>query len=105
MRGVVRTGRWARLSTGRETNLLSSHAGRSDASDGRQNTQQATPTVGTDMENQPARRTQNTTLSRYERPSARISFTVSVRTAITVPKMARPTTKRVSKSHQREARR
>jgi len=34
--GSIRTGRWARLSAGREVNLLSSHAGRSGAPDGRQ---------------------------------------------------------------------
>ena len=37
-----------------EVALLSSHAGRSGAPDRRQNTQQATPKVGTDVENQPA---------------------------------------------------
>ena len=37
----------------------------SGAPNGRHNTQQATPTVGTDMENQPARRHQIMTLSRY----------------------------------------
>ena len=44
--GSIRTGRWARLSAGREVTLLSSHAGRSGAPDGRQNTQQATQHCG-----------------------------------------------------------
>jgi len=61
VRGVVRTGRWARLSAGLEVNLLSSHAGRSGAPNGWQNTQQATPQVGTVMENQPARHHQHDT--------------------------------------------
>jgi hypothetical protein len=50
---------------GREVNLLSSHAGRSGAPDGRQNTQQATQTAGTVMQNQPAGQARSMTLSRY----------------------------------------
>jgi hypothetical protein len=59
--GVVRTGRWARLSAGLEVNLLSSHAGRSGAPNEWQNTQQATPLAGTAMENQPIRHHQHDT--------------------------------------------
>jgi hypothetical protein len=61
VRGVVRTGRWARLSAGLEVNLLSSHAGRSGAPNEWQNTQQATPLAGTAMENQPIRHHQHAT--------------------------------------------
>ena len=56
VRGVVRTGRWARLSAGREVTLLSSHAGRSAAPDGWQNTQQATLESG-HRYGEPTRRT------------------------------------------------
>jgi hypothetical protein len=48
-----RTVRWARLSAGRKVTPLSSHAGRSDAPDRRQNTQATDTNVGTVMQSQP----------------------------------------------------
>ena len=105
-RGDARAGRRTHLSGG-EATLLSSHAGRSDASHGRQNAVEATPIAGgqTDM-SQAVRRRQHDTqgsdqIRRVHEGRTARSPVLDRRTSVEGPRVIR---NRISEARMREAR-